>query len=115
MQGEDRDLGQAWKERFSGITASSISLFQLKTKHLPCLDKLESIRFVSGVRGFCGFDFGLVFPFRYLVKQFPLGVVSNPLFRRNEDFTPKRMSLGLGPEFSFPNFVRVMSPQIYPA
>lgn len=55
MQGEDGDWGQAWKERFSGITASSMSLFQLKTKHLPCLDKLESIQFVSGVREFLWF------------------------------------------------------------
>lgn len=46
------DLGQAWEERFSGIIASSMSLFQLKTKHMPGLKKLESIQFVSGVRGF---------------------------------------------------------------
>lgn len=52
MQGEAGDLGQAWKERFPGIMASSMPLFQVKTKHLPCPNKLESIQFVSGVRGF---------------------------------------------------------------
>lgn len=45
-------FGSGLEERFPGIMASSMPLFQLKTKHLPCPNKLESIQFVSGVRGF---------------------------------------------------------------
>lgn len=50
--GGSGDSGQGWEERFSGISASSMSLFQLKTKYVPCLNKLEYITFVSGVKGF---------------------------------------------------------------
>lgn len=42
VQGEAGDSGQGWEERFSGIITSSMSLFQLKTKHVPYLNKLES-------------------------------------------------------------------------
>ena len=70
MKGEVGIRARAGRKDFSRISASSMTLFQLKTKHVPCLNKLESTPFVSGVKGFhVVLILVLVFPFTHYVTN----------------------------------------------